>query len=218
MRNPKRRTMVGILLSFAHLLLARRPLGFLMRKWLSIIPMTQCWHPCPLIFLRWHPKCCWIFQQRKSNVKDIPKLTADFSADSNETPDLKSMNQLIRSFEVFCQIVCALAPAPVQQPLQLAMAVYRVRLLGTVGMSTFACVQGYHMEFTARAIRIGLDDPGIWRTRWIDVEWKLVPIVKSQPSKPATASRNTLYRFLDAGPNTVQNTSTSEENPLGQIQ
>ena len=101
------------------------------------------------------------------------------------------MNQLIESFEMFCQLVCALAPTPVQQLLQLAMSVYRVRLLGMVSMSTFTSVQGFHMDFTARAIRIGLDDPNVWRTRWNDAEWRLVPPTKNHLPRPVATPRTT---------------------------
>ena len=107
------------------------------------------------------------------------------------------MNQLIESFEIFCQIVRALAPTPVQQPLQLAMSVYRVRLLGMVGMSTFTSVQGFHMDFTARAIRIGLDDRTVWRTRRNDAEWRLVPLTENHFPRPAATPRTTDSWNLD---------------------
>ena len=100
-------------------------------------------------------------QHRKFNVKNIFKLTADFAIDFNEISKLKSMNQLIKSFEMFCQIVCALISTSIQQFLQLIMTIYRVKLLSMIDISTFVFVQNYHMKFIARVIRIDLDDSNI---------------------------------------------------------
>ena len=128
-------------------------------------------------------------QHRKFNVKDIPKLTADFAADSNEVPELKSMNQLIKSFEVFCQIVCVLAPAPVQHPLQLAMALYRIRLLNMVGMSTFSSVQGFHIELTVPASKTDPFRKGV-----------TIPVAGSNDAACPTSSLRHLFTAFPAPP------------------
>ena len=100
-------------------------------------------------------------QHRKFNVKNIFKFTADFAIDFNEISKLKSMNQLIKFFEMFCQIVCVLILTSIQQFLQLIMTIYRVKLLSMIDMLTFVFVQNYHMKFIARIIRIDFDDSNI---------------------------------------------------------
>lgn len=113
-------------------------------------------------------------QHRELNVKDIPRFTADFAAaDAKNPPEVKNMLQLLPSFEVFCQIVCALAPCSVQIPLQLAMSLYRGRLMAMSDVMVFSSILRYHNEFVARAIRTGLDDPNVWRRPYQEAERKL---------------------------------------------
>ena len=100
--------------------------------------------------------------RRRLNVRDIPKFTADFaSADVRDASKVKNMIQLMRPFEVFCQIVCHLAPAPMQQPLQKSMQQYRDKLMNRASYNTFDSINQYHIEFVARAMKLGLDDPVI---------------------------------------------------------
>ena len=131
-------------------------------------------------------------QHRRFNVKDIPKFTADFAAvDSKDAPEVKGMLGLLRPFEVFCQIVLAFAPALARNQLQLAMSLYRGRLMTMSGVSTFTSILSYHNEFVARAIRIGLDDPEVWRRPYQEAEWNLQAIQRSQQQQRPTAPART---------------------------
>ena len=73
-------------------------------------------------------------------MKNIFKFIANFAIDFNKISKLKNMNQLIKFFEMFCQIVYILILTSIQQFLQLIMTIYRVKLLNMIDMSTFVFV------------------------------------------------------------------------------
>ena len=113
-------------------------------------------------------------QHRELNVKEIPRFTANFTdTDTKNAPEVKNMLQLLRPFEAFCQVVCAFAPSSVQQHLQLAMSLYRGSLMAMSDIFEFSSIHNYHNYFVTRAIRIGLDDPDVWRHPYQEAERKL---------------------------------------------
>ena len=113
-------------------------------------------------------------QHRTLDVRDISRLTTTFTdIDAKNPPQVKNIIQLLRPFEVFCEIVCALAPSPVQQPLQRAMSLYRGRLMAMSDYMVFSSIFNYHCQFVVRAMRIGLDDPDVWRCPYEEAEWNL---------------------------------------------
>ena len=131
-------------------------------------------------------------QHRKLNVKDIPKFTASFSSDPSEAPEVKGMLQLMRPFDAFCQIVGELAPAPVQMRLMRAMSLYRGKLVVMASSYTFTSILAWHNEILARKIRIGLDDPDIWRGGHKEVDFMLQASQRQQqPQRPTAAPRAT---------------------------
>ena len=130
---------------------------------------------------------------RKFDVKKILRLSAEFAAaDSKDAPEMRTITHLIRPFEVFCQTLCALAPERDQQPLQLAMSLYQVRPMELTAVDSHASILNYHNKLVARLIRIGLDDPALWRQPYQNAEWKLQPLhARQQPQRRTTATHAT---------------------------
>ena len=129
-------------------------------------------------------------------VKAIRKFDLDYSTDINKEVPIQSMLQLLRNFEIYCQIVRAMAFAPRQQPLQQAMCDYRRRLMRMSSVYTFASINAFHEEFVARIIRTDQDDVALWRVENTNASYKLVhasakkaPI--GQPESNPSAYRST---------------------------
>ena len=107
--------------------------------------------------------------RQRFNIRDILKLTANDAMNFNETSKSRNVSQLIKFFEIFDQILYALASISLQQSLQRAMSIYRVKLLNKIDISTFVSVEEFHMKFVTRTMFIELIKSCVWRYRWNDI-------------------------------------------------
>ena len=136
-------------------------------------------------------------QHRKFNVKKIFKFFVEFVAiDFKNVLKMKTITQLLRFFEMFCQIVCALISKKKQQFLQLTMSFYRMKLMKLIVVNFHVFILNYHNEFVARLIRINLDDFEFWRQSYQNVEWKLQSLhARQQFSKQIVARTIDIWIF-----------------------
>ena len=107
-------------------------------------------------------------------IKVIRKFDLDYSIDINKKISIQSMLQLLRNFEIYCQIVCAMALASRQQSLQQVMCDYRRRLMRMSSVYTFAFINAFYEEFVTRIIRIDQDDVTLWRVENTNASYMLV--------------------------------------------
>ncbi|KAL8684320.1 MAG: hypothetical protein Q9224_006440 [Gallowayella concinna] len=105
------------------------------------------------------------------NASDIHRFDDDYTGPAGEHTSIIPM---MHCFEVFCQIVIALAPPQTHVELQLAMSLYRSRLYSFTEYKTFASIQLYHDEFVAYALDRGKDRPDLWRSEPSYIVNKLV--------------------------------------------
>jgi len=130
------------------------------------------------------------------DVKNIVRFIVDFSSmaasEKVDAPEAKSMNDLIRSFDLYAYIVWSFTPQQsVKNELHRVITLYRLRLMSMVGYKTFASIKLYHEEFLARVIRLGQDNPLYWTMAFPEAEWRLVDVPKKsfEPSSLPAARK-----------------------------
>ena len=134
--------------------------------------------------------------RQRFNIRDILKLTINDAMNFNETSESRNVRQLIKFFEIFDQILYALASVSFQQFLQRTMSIYRMRLLNKIDISTFDFVEEFHMKFVIRAMFIELIKSCVWRYRWDDI-WddQIFQKTRSDACKNRSLLDNVCTRF-----------------------
>lgn len=99
---------------------------------------------------------------------DLGKLAANtyirrHKVDANPT-DSSGLRDLLRAFEVYCQIVIFFSHESNVGQLQAAMADYRISLLDLFPSYTFQSLKDFHESFVFARIRSGQDLPSDWST------------------------------------------------------
>lgn len=105
------------------------------------------------------------------SIEDLPKLHTDVMKTS--ATELKDFPQLMRSFEVYAQIISAFTHESMEVEMQRALAEYRLRLYKFQENYTFSSIKEYHLSFVQTRILEGEDHPLKWRTVDQELMYKL---------------------------------------------
>ncbi|KAI4085946.1 MAG: hypothetical protein L6R37_008455, partial [Teloschistes peruensis] len=116
------------------------------------------------------------------SVEDLPKLHTYVLKTS--ATELKDFAQLMRSFEVYGQIICAFTHENNEMAIQQALADYRMRLYKLQETYTFPSIRDYHLAFVQTRIIESEDLPLPWKTPDPELLYRLVP--KAQPGAHQT--------------------------------
>ncbi|KAL8627008.1 hypothetical protein Q9189_007283, partial [Teloschistes chrysophthalmus] len=134
------------------------------------------------------------------SIEDLPKLHTDVLKTS--ATDLKDFQQLMKSFEVYGQIISAFTHRSLEVDMQRALADYRMRLLEFHETYTFASIKEYHLSFVQTRILDGEDHPVKWKM--VDHELLVKLIGKAQGQSSVTRSGTAAHRNTPIVPESQQ--------------
>lgn len=113
------------------------------------------------------------------HASEITKLSTDLNPrGEKDDTEAKSINHLLRCFEIYGQAICHFAQTSVALELQDALADYRIKLSDRLLHYTFESIREHHLRFIQARILTGQDDPLGWRDQARELDHVLIQKTK----------------------------------------
>ena len=111
--------------------------------------------------------------RNKLAAEDLHKISVEPQLKKDAAPEA-SLNRVIRDFEVYGQIICAIAPPIDALSLQQALADYRIKLSLQASHYTYESLVEHHLQYVQNRMYKGATDPANWRQSDSDIAYMLI--------------------------------------------